>query len=212
MSKLIAFGSSPIMGNPGFPEIIAAHLGREYVDKSKPVNSNNKISRNILSYKDYGNDFILVSWTSTTRDEFRSEHGWSPVNRATVKPGNGFEEQWYNGPGRWEYTGVSTALKTIVLTQEFLKTKQLPYLFVFDNNEIVQSMLLVDPDPYIGSLVSLIDWKKIVLFENNGFTNWCREKNYAIDGNHMTAESHQLTAEYIIENFDLSTASNTPTV
>ena len=211
MSKLIAFGSSPITGNPGFPEIIAAHLGREYVDKSKSVTSNNKISRNILSYKNYSDDFILVSWTSTTRDEFRSENGWSPVNINTVKLKNGFEEQWYNGPGRWEYTGVSTALKAIILTQSFFKTKQLPYLFVFDNNEILQSVLLVDPDPYIGSLLSLIDWKKIVLFENNGFTNWCREKNYGIDGNHMTPASHQLTAEYIIANSDLSATCNTAT-
>lgn len=211
MSNLIAFGSSPIMGNPGFPEIIASQMGRNYINKSKPVNSNNKISRSIMSYKDYSDDFVLVSWTSTTRDEFRTEHGWSHINRATVKPGNGFEEQWYNGPGRWEYTGVSTALKAIIITQTFLKAKQLPYVFVFDNNEIVQSALVTGPDHYFESLLSMIDWTKIVLFENNGFINWCKQNNYGIDGNHMFAESHQLTAEYIMANFDLSASGNTST-
>jgi hypothetical protein len=214
MSNLIAFGSSTIMGSaefPGFPGIIAAHLGREYIDRSKPVNSNSKISRNILSYQNYSDDFILVSWTSTIRHEFRTEHGWMPTNMATFKPGCGFEEQWYNGPGKWEYTGVSTALKEIVLTQTFLKTKKLPYVFIFDTDDVICSFLVNSPDPYIATLLSLIDWKQFVFFENKGFIRWCTEKNYGINGNHMTPESHQLTADYIIENFELPTACDPTT-
>lgn len=213
MSRVIAFGSSPIRGNPGFPEIIANHLGREYLDKSKQVSSNSKISRIIVSTEYSPDDFALVAWTSTIRHEFRTEHGWMASNMATYNKGTGsFEDHWYAGPGNWEYTGVSTALKEIILAQTFFKEKQLSYLFTFDNNDVIDSLLISDPDPYIASLVSMINWKQILLFENNGFINWCRKKNYSFDQGHMSDESHQIAADYIIENFKLPAASNATTV
>ena len=139
MNRLIAFGSSPIMAFESivpYPKIIADRLGLAYDSQAKPLTSNSKIARKVLTYSNYQSDIVLVSWTSTTRSEFRTEHGWMTTNLNTYRPGSGFEEHWYQGPGQWEYTGVSTALKEIVLVQSFLKLRNIPYVFLFDNNEV----------------------------------------------------------------------------
>ena len=68
MSRLIAFGSSIIMGASAFPGILAQRLNRNYVSRVKPTNSNHKISRMILSQEYESNDIVLVDWTTTIRN------------------------------------------------------------------------------------------------------------------------------------------------
>ena len=204
MPKLIAVGSSTIIAPWSFPAIIAKKLNYEFVSKAKPIISNHKITRKILSYESYQpGDFVLADWTSTVRHEFRTQQGWTGTSRGNIKPGSVFEEQWYQGPGQWEYTGVYFALKEILLAQTFLVNKNIPYLFVFDNNEVLDSMLYKEPDPYLASLISLINWDQFLWFENNGFVNWCKKHNYEFDGTHPVKSAHQAAAEYILNNFKL---------
>ena len=143
MSRLIAFGSSPIVYAPSpdqleykgltFPWLIAKEFGYEFCNEGKRFNSNSKIARAVVSHVYQPEDVVIVSWTSTMRFEFRTEHGWAGTNRDTLTPGT-FDEHWYQGPGTWEYTSIMTTLKEIILAQNFLIQKQIPYLFVFDNN------------------------------------------------------------------------------
>ena len=205
MNKLIAFGSSTIMYDTAYPSLIAKELNYEYVNRSKPTNSNHKIARQILSYTDYQpGDFVLAEWTSTTRHEFRTNQGWQGSNMATYPRGSGtFEDHYYQqGPGQWEYNGVYTALKEIVLAQTFLQANNINYLFTFFPDEVLSSMLLKTPDEYIGAMLKLIVWNQFVLFDNHGFVEWCRTNNYEFetDGNHPAPSAHRLGADYILRN------------
>ena len=203
MTTLVTFGSSPVMGKTSFPSIIAQRLGYDHVDCGRPATSNSKITRKILSYKNYTDSVVVAAWSSTVRHEFRTEHGWKGIDIAWYKKGSGlFEDHWFNGPGKWEYTGVSGALKEISMAQTFLLAKQIPYLFVFDMNEIIDSFLFKNPDDYLGSMINMIDWNRFVLFDNNGFKNWARKNNFEFkDATHPADSTHQLAADYILERF-----------
>ena len=211
MSRLIAFGSSIIMGASAFPGILAQRLNRNYVSRVKPTNSNHKISRMILSQEYESNDIVLVDWTTTIRNEFRTEQGWMGTSMATYKAGCGFEEHWYLGPGKWEYTGVYSSLKEILVAQIFLQKHRIPYVFTFDYNDIIDSTLLKQPDEYIGMLTTLIDWNYIALFDGHGFLNWCKQNNLEFNGSHPTQTSHKLAADYLLDNFDLFSTCYTST-
>jgi len=215
MNQLIAFGSSPIMAFNNavpYPKIISDRLGMKYNSQAKPLTSNSKIARKILTYSDYGpGDMVLVSWTSTTRSEFRTEHGWAATNLNTYQPGSGFEEHWYQGPGKWEYTGVSTALKEMVLAQSFLQSRDIPYVFLFDNNEVLHSCWYQEPDAYIGGIISSIDQSKIATFNGQGFVPWCEAQGYSrVQGNHFDTPAHEHAANIISAHFRSGVANSKP--
>jgi len=206
MNRIVAFGSSPILSHPGFkkgdmpfPEIIANRLTVAYDTKAKPLSSNSKISRKVLTYDFQQGDIALVSWTSTTRFEFRTEHGWTGINPATYRSEHSFGEHWYNGPGQWEYTAISMALKEIIITQNFLKQAGIPFIFLFDHDEIFESHLYNNPDAYITSLIKSIDWEHFIIFDNHGFMPWCRIKEFDFTGTHPNITAHLAAADYIIE-------------
>jgi hypothetical protein len=209
MNNLVAFGSSTIMYDTAYPSLIAQKLNFNYVNKSKPTNSNHKIARMILSYNNYQpGDVVLAEWTSTRRHEWRTELGWAGSNMATYPQGSGtYEDHYYQqGPGQWEYNGVYTALKEIILAQTFLKNSKIDYLFTFFPDEVLHSMLLKTPDEYIGAMLKLIDWNQFILFDGHGFVQWCRINNYEFepDGNHPAPSAHSLGAEYILKNFKIN--------
>ena len=199
------------MMKKSFPELIAAHLCRDYVSRAKPTNSNHKIARMVLSQSYNSDDFVLVDWTTTIRHEFRTEKGWMGISMATYKPGCGFEDQWYQGPGQWEYTGVSSSLKEIILAQTFLVSQNIPYLFTFDYDDIIKSNLLEEPDDYISSLKNLIDWSRIVLFDNEGFLSWCRKNNCEFNISHPKEPAHVMAADYLLAKTKLSASHNAST-
>jgi hypothetical protein len=215
MSKLIAFGSSPIMTFNRtivpYPKIIADRLGLTYDSQAKPLTSNSKIARKVLTYPNYqSGDTVLVSWTSTTRSEFRTEHGWMATNINTYQPGSGFEEHWYQGPGKWEYTGISTTLKELVLVQSFLQSRDLSYVFVFDNNEVLHSCWYQTPDEYMGAIISSIDHSRVATFSGQGFVPWCESRGYEkIQGNHFGTPAHEQAADAISAHFRCQVANPT---
>jgi hypothetical protein len=208
MSRLIAFGSSTIQDKTAYPALVARRLNFDYVNRAKVLNSNHKIARMVLSYPDYQpNDFVLVEWTSTIRHEFRTELGWMPSNMNSYKKGTGsFEEAYYtNGPGRWEYNGIYTMLKEIVLAQTFLKAQNIKHLFLFYPDDLLASFLYKEPDQYLGSMIQLIDWSRFLHFDGHGFREWCLINNYAFEegSSHPAPMSHRLAADYILNNFKI---------
>lgn len=208
MKKLIAFGSSTIQNETAYPNIIAQRLNVEYVSRAKPSNSNHKIARMVISHQEYeSGDFVLVEWTSTIRHEFRTEHGWNGSNMASYKKGSGgFEEAYYEyGPGRWEYNGVYQALKEMVLAQTFLKSKNINHLFIFYPDDLPCSFLFQHPDEYLGAMINLIDWTRVLYFDGHGFQGWCQLNKLELeaDGSHPAPSAHKLAADYVLENFKI---------
>ena len=201
MSRLVAYGSSPIKEAFAFPAQIARHLGREYVNRIKPLNSNHKLARAVLSSAHEPDDLILIDWATTVRQEFRTEHGWMTTSRVDA-PKTDFEAAWYQGPGNWEYTPVYSALKEIVLTQSWLTTQGLRYVFTFDYDDVICSTLLTEPDEYIATLKSMIDWNRVVLFEGHGFLHWVEQNQFKADGGHAEPAAHDRATEYLLRTFD----------
>ena len=58
MTRLVAYGSSPIKEAFAFPAQIARRLEREYVSRVKPLNSNHKLARQILSQEYEPDDLV----------------------------------------------------------------------------------------------------------------------------------------------------------
>lgn len=220
MNTLIAVGSSPLMLNTSYGGVIAKQLGFNYVSLSRPVNTNQKICRKILSYSKYQpGDFVLVEWTSTIRYEFRTEHGWTNTNPNSYKKDIGsFEEYFYEkGPGQWEYSGIYTMLKEIVTAQTFLKSKNIDYLFTFFHDDLLQSVLYLDSDcPYLGALKSLIDYEKVFTFDGHGANHWFRNNNCEyFDSTHPAESAHKQMGHYMLQTSEvfkkLSASRDTPT-
>ena len=201
MTRLVAFGSSPIKDTFAFPAQIAQHLEREYVSRAKPVNSNHKIARMVMSQEYEADDYVIVVWGTTVRHEFRTEQGWMTTSRVD-KSSSEFETAWYQGPGNWEYTAVYSALKEIILAQTFFKSKNLQYVFTFDYDDVIHSTLLSHPDEYISTLKDLIDWTRVVLFDGHGFLWWVQEHGFECDGGHAESAAHDHATAYLLRTFE----------
>ena len=203
-SRIISFGASITYGSElpdatsTWSSIIAKRLGVDYLCLAKPAAANSSIAREILSYTDYSNDFVLVMWTSCTRYEFRTEMGWENISPWSTQ--SGFTKEWYKGPGNYEYTEVVTTLRDVVLARQFLESKSIPYLFVFDNNEIRNSYTFNSSDLYIESLSNLMPWSRTVWFNNTGFLDWSRDNKYSFVNTHPGPDAHLAAANYILDN------------
>lgn len=210
-NRLVAYGSSPIDGTElpnrdkslAFPARVAQALDLDYECRGKPLSSNTKIARKVLSGEYTDQDLVFVMFSAPNRYEFKTEQGWHNFT-SWAEAKTGIVREWLDGPGRLEYTEVYTTLKEIVLVQEFLKKRNLPYVFAFDNNAIRDSYLFNDSDPYIASLKDLIDWNKFQWFNGSGFIDWAKENGFPFTGTHAGVEAHQSATDYILTNWQKS--------
>lgn len=204
-NQIISFGASITVGAdaggiPGaWSSIIANKLDKSYLCLAEEGSTNTTIARKIISTEFSPGDMVLAMWVSTTRFEFWSKDQW--VNFTPWSKQSGFVKDWYQGPGQWEYTGVSTALKEIYLAQSYLKSKNIPYLFTIDNNEVHKSWLLENDVGYVKSLSQIIDWSKFIFFDKQGFIPWCQEKQFSLStSGHPGPDAHRAAAEYMLNN------------
>lgn len=205
ISRVVSFGASITYGSElpdqsyTWSSIIAQKLGLDYLCLAKENASNSGIARAIISNSEnFKDDVILAMWTSSTRYEFRVGNQWENISPWSEQ--TGFVKDWYRGPGGLEYTEVTTTMKEIVLAGQVLDQMKLPYLFVLDNNELRNSHTWTLPDDYVQSLKALMPWNNLVWFDDTGFLEWCRLKNYSFVNTHPGTEAHQCAAEYILIN------------
>ena len=133
-NRIVAYGSSPIDGTElpnkdrslAFPAIVAKTLGVDYECRGKPLTSNTKIARKVLSGEYAAEDFVFVMFSAPNRYEFKTEQGWKNFT-SWSEATDGLVREWLDGPGKLEYTEVYTTLKEIILVQEFLKKKNRLY-------------------------------------------------------------------------------------
>lgn len=208
-NRLLAYGSSPIDGTglgtskspaKAFPCIVALKLNLIYECRAKPITSNAKIARKIISSQYTDADFVFVMFTALNRYEFKTEHGW---NGFTINSNQdvGMVREWLNGPAKLEYTEIYTTLQSIILAQSFLKKRNLPYLFSFDNNYLIDSYVFNNPDAYIAGLKESIEWDKFQWFDGSGFVNWARDTNLPFNDLHPNEEAQTVAANYVLSNW-----------
>lgn len=203
-SRVISFGASITYGSElpdpsnTWSSIIAKKLTASYLCLAKPAAANASIAREILSFDSYSNDVVLVMWTSATRYEFRTANGWENISPWSDQ--KGFVKEWYRGPGDYEYTEVATTLRDILLAKQFLDSIEIPYLFVFDNNELRTSYTWEHCDSYIAAMANMLPWENMLWFNDTGFLEWCRDNNYPFINTHPGTEAHAAAADYILAN------------
>ena len=96
----------------------------------------------------------------------------------------------------------------MVLVQSFLQSRDIPYVFLFDNNEVLHSCWYREPDEYIGAMISSLNQTKIVTFDGEGFVPWCEAQGYGrIQGNHFDTPAHVHAASVISAHFRCQVAN-----
>ena len=162
-NRIISFGPSvsttcflPPEALP-YAYIVANKLKKSHICLAERGAANTGILRQILSYDDYKNDLVIVMWSNTVRYEFRNEDvpreghipGWYQVGPRNK---DRFAKEWFRGPGQYEYTEVYTTLRDILTAKQFLESKNLKYLFMFDFDNLITSTVWKSGDNLINNL------------------------------------------------------------
>ena len=208
-NSILSFGPSIVAGDflpPGkltLTNLVANKLNKPYLCLAERGAANTGILRQILSHKQYNNDLILVMWSTTVRYEFRNEdlypNGWYQVS---PRDNDRFSKEWFRGPGQYEYTEVYTTLRDIITAKQFLESKNLNYIFMFDYDDIIKNNTWNSGDTLIENLKSLLPYNNILWFDNTGFTNWAKEQNFVFENTHPGPEAHESASRYILQHLN----------
>ena len=112
-----------------------------------------------------------------------------------------------------EYYELYSSLKEILFLQYYLKTNNIPYIFLpADNHFYDHPNYYRQQDQYIDSLYNQIDWSRWFFFESGtesnhtkeprGFYQWAVENKYPVGTTHPLEEAHIVAAELIKEKFN----------
>ena len=127
---------------------------------------------------------------------------------------NGFAEQFYKHVGNSEYYEFYTSLKEIVFLQQYLRSRNIGYLFTvadchFKDHDSLSRHLT---DPSMSCLYQQIDWEPWFWFPAGtatnetctprGFYQWAMENKYPVGVTHPLAQAHQDAAKLMEDKFN----------
>ena len=124
-----------------------------------------------------------------------------------------FAKVFFKHVGNNEYYELYNSLKEIVFLQNYLKTNNIPYMFVPADNYFYQHPNYDrQRDQYIDTLYNQIDWNKWFFFPEGiaanetrtarGFYQWAVENKYPVGTTHPLEEAHAAAAELLKEKFN----------
>lgn len=129
-----------------------------------------------------------------------------------------FARTFYAHVGSTEYWEVYSSLKEIVYLQNYLKVKNIPYLFTCADNSIIYNYTVSQNDAVIMSLFNQIDFLQWYWFprgeeegetkQPRGFYQWALENKYRIGTTHPLEEAHQDAAKLMQEKFNAMAKKN----
>jgi len=166
--------------------------------------------------------YSITPWTTKTADVIEKEfvtkndivlrdHA-KTFNRAKNSGVLEFAEVFYRHVGSGEYWEIYSSLKEIVYLQNYLKTKQINYIFTCADNSIMFNYTIDNADNNIQSLVNQIDMKNWFWFPAGtkpnetktprGFYQWALENKYPMGTTHPLEQAHQDGAILLQEKFN----------
>jgi hypothetical protein len=123
-----------------------------------------------------------------------------------------FVKTFYNHVGNSEYWEIYSGLKEIVYLQNYLKVRNIPYMFTCADNSILYNYTCDHADEFISSLLNQIDMNNWFWFpagtkDNEtktprGFYQWALENKYPIGTTHPLDQAHADAAKLIQEKFN----------
>jgi hypothetical protein len=167
--------------------------------------------------------YSINSWTvkqdmSEIEQEFLTKNKWilieqiKNVDRAKETGVANFAKTFYTHVGSTEYWEIYSSLKEIVYLQNYLKIKNIPYMFTCADNSILQNYTVDHADSVISSLVTQIDNSNWFWFpagtaphetcSPRGFYQWALENKYPVGTTHPLETAHTDAAQLMQEKFN----------
>ena len=124
-----------------------------------------------------------------------------------------FAKTFYKHVGNNEYYEMYTSLKEILFLQNYLESKNIPYLFIpADISFQEHENYLRRKDGYLSDLHDQINWNNWYMFPKGkeanetrsprGFYQWAIENKYNVGTTHPLEDAHYDAAELIRGKFD----------
>jgi hypothetical protein len=137
-----------------------------------------------------------------TDDPVILEHHTTHLNRAKRLGISEFAKTFYKNVGSSQYWETYDSLREIIMLQQYLQLKKIPYIFSMVDEALLNSYKYLINDINIITLYNQIDFERWVTFPNNqGFYTWARDSKYPFATTHPLEPAHVDAAKYIKENY-----------
>ena len=164
----------------------------------------------------WGHWYNLTAWSiiddiEDIKREFKTddtsilEHHITHLNRAKRLGTSDFAKTFYKhiGASKEQYWETYTSLTEIIMLQQYLQLKQIPYIFSMVDEALLNNCKYLLDDENIVTLYNQIDFDRWVTFPNNqGFYTWARDFKYPFATTHPLEPAHIDAAKYIKENYN----------
>ncbi len=119
------------------------------------------------------------------------QHHLNHLNRSKQLGITDFAKSFYSNVGSGEYWSAYSSLVDVVMLQQYLKLKNIPYVF-----SMVDECLLNNCKKYqdasMQTLVNQLDMDNWISYPGDkGFYTWARDNNYPIGTTHPLEPAHQ---------------------
>jgi hypothetical protein len=218
--------------------LLAQQAKMDYQCCAYPGNANNAISRSVITQCEQleSPKMVVAMWTFTQRIEFRfncipnqtQTSDWFSINSWHIDDNFKFNSRWidrkiikefanifFKSVGDCEYYEQYAYLKEVLFLQLYLKSKNIPYLFLTTNNESFEheNYKRYQHDLDLSGIYQQIDWDHWYFFPKGddhdqttvprGFYQWAVENKYIVgEHGHPLEQAHEDAAKLIKEKFD----------
>jgi hypothetical protein len=130
------------------------------------------------------------------------------INRGSITGLGEFAKTFYKHVGSSEYWEIYSSFKEIVYLQNYLKLKNIPYMFTCADTYMFYHSTLVDTT--LKSLFDQIDFSKWYFFPEGdewetttprGFYQWAVENKYPVGTTHPLEQAHAEAAKLMKDKF-----------
>ena len=217
--KLLAAGCSLIYGSElsdeiehnqpsqlTYPALLAKHKNLEYKCVAKPANGNDAIARSIIKELDDTILLVVVNWSYLGRFEFNlSDWGWQNFKSLIIHPAIADRVNVLRKYFMAESTPAYEHYKylyEIVFLQNYLKARNIPYIFSTADYNAIDYNIISQLDPEHINLWKAIDfdqWFHWQAYERRvGFLDWARACMIPTGPNgHPLEQAHEMTFQII---------------
>lgn len=158
------------------------------------------------------NDLGRIKEEFINDDDAILQHQLETITRAKTTGVQEFAKAFYTHVGNSEYWEVYSSLKEIVYLQNYLKIKNIPFMFTCADNSIIYNYTVLHSDSVIVSLLKQLDHKHWFWFptgthayettEPRGFYQWAVENKYKVGTTHPLEEAHAGAADLMENKFN----------
>jgi len=219
--KLLASGCSFIYGSEltdeqstlkhswlTYPALLAKHLNLEYICVAKPGYGNDSIARSVVENISADIGSVVVNWSYSNRFEFYHRYrGW-----LNLGPTANEDHYFYKDFGTLAKSFFANLvpeyayyryLADIVLLQDFLKVRQIPYIFSSTDPDFFKAEKIKQYGLAHKNLYDAIDFDHWHVWQDQhqvpvSFVDWAKENEYPIGPcEHPLEQAHHATFELI---------------